>query len=603
MVETLLVRIKAIDQFSGTFTRLQGQAAASGGAVGRFGTAAKVAAVVGVAVLAKGLHSVVKAAMDGQAVMAETESIIKSTGGVANVTGEHIQKLSLKIRDYSGYDDELVQSGANMMLTFRKVRNEAGKGNDVFDRSIHTLADMSRKFGIDMPTAAKQLGKALEDPIQGVTALRRMGVQLDDQQQASIKTFMEQGDIVSAQKIILGELETQIGGVAEAYGSTLAGKLEILNSKFEEMKGEIGEALLPVLMDLADKGIAMMDKLQGPIKKVADEFGNLAGQVLQAGMDTGAVEGMVSGMADTLSTLADVLNFLNRNGIAEFIVRMAQIADGARKLALPLFDLIGFITTIKQMMGQEVKKSFDTGREAFAQFYRDADAEASKGKEMLPAKIQETMIGMARQIVSNTPAAQGNMQALMTELTSVVRSKGLDLRNATGEQILGMAQDISAKTGIPVEAVQGILNQMTGRVSSTKLQTSPIHVNGPGNLEQVLANIRARVQANPISVFLKAAEAGYSRHGGGEIRHSGGYAHGGMAMTDERDVRVQTGEFVIQRKAVQNLGVRTLNRLNRGESGGGTVVNFNSTFSMASDSEMRRAAQKLNKYLAAEGAR
>jgi hypothetical protein len=64
-----------------------------------------------------------------------------------------------------------------MLLTFTKVRNETGKGNKIFDRRRrrhgHVVA-----LGQDGKNSAIQLGKALNDPIKGVTALRRVGVTL-----------------------------------------------------------------------------------------------------------------------------------------------------------------------------------------------------------------------------------------------------------------------------------------------------------------------------------------------------------------------------------------------------------------------------------------
>jgi hypothetical protein len=51
-----------------------------------------------------------------------------------------------------------------MLLTFKNIRNEAGKGNDVFNQSTKTLVDMSRAMGTDPQQAAIQLGKALNDP-------------------------------------------------------------------------------------------------------------------------------------------------------------------------------------------------------------------------------------------------------------------------------------------------------------------------------------------------------------------------------------------------------------------------------------------------------
>ena len=47
------------------------------------------------------------------------------------------------------------------------------------------------------------VGKALNDPLKGLTALSRIGVQFTAQQQEQIKAMVEVGDVAGAQKIIL----------------------------------------------------------------------------------------------------------------------------------------------------------------------------------------------------------------------------------------------------------------------------------------------------------------------------------------------------------------------------------------------------------------
>ena len=76
----------------------------------------------------------------------------------------------------TGIDDEAIQSGENLLLTFTNIRNEAGKGNDVFNQATETMTDMSVALGQDMKSRRRQLGKALNDPIKGITALSRVGV-------------------------------------------------------------------------------------------------------------------------------------------------------------------------------------------------------------------------------------------------------------------------------------------------------------------------------------------------------------------------------------------------------------------------------------------
>jgi hypothetical protein len=180
-------------------------------------------------------------------VSAQTGAAIKSTGGVANVTAGHVDKLATSLMKKSGVDDEAITSGENLLLTFTNVRNEVGKGNDVFDQATTAALDMSTALGVDMKTSATQLGKALNNPKEGLSKLTRSGVTFTDQQKDMVKKLQESGDTLGAQKIILGEVNKEFGGSAAAAGKTLPGQINILKESFSNLAGELVQTLVPVL--------------------------------------------------------------------------------------------------------------------------------------------------------------------------------------------------------------------------------------------------------------------------------------------------------------------------------------------------------------------
>lgn len=186
-------------------------------------------------------------ARESQKVGALTESIIKSTGGAANITSKQIGDLAGAISNKAGVDDEVIQSGANMLLTFKNVRNEVGKNNKIFDEATAAAVDLSAAGFGDVAGQSKMLGKALNDPVKGISALGRSGVTFSDKQKAMIKGFVAQGDMLSAQKIILGEVKSQVGGAAAA-SATAGEKLAVTWGNFKET---IGTALLPIIDRLA----------------------------------------------------------------------------------------------------------------------------------------------------------------------------------------------------------------------------------------------------------------------------------------------------------------------------------------------------------------
>jgi len=249
-------------------------------------TAALAGGAAGLGALVFGLKASIDSAMEHQKAMAQTEAVVKSTGGAANVTAEDIAGMADKIEKMSGVDDLAVQSGENMLLTFTNVRNEVGKGNDVFNQATSILADMSVALGTDMSKQAIQLGKALNDPIKGVSALARVGVTFTAQQKEQIKTMVESGNTMGAQKLILKELGKEFGGSAKAAGETFGGKLAILKARLDDVAQAIGEKILPYLTKLVDwitknwpeiaatvqQGFRIISEVFDKIKPILDTF-------------------------------------------------------------------------------------------------------------------------------------------------------------------------------------------------------------------------------------------------------------------------------------------------------------------------------------------
>lgn len=138
------------------------------------------------------------------------ESVLRATGYTAGMTSDELINLASEIQSLTGVSDELIKETQTVLLTFRNL------SRDVFPETLKLTQDMATVMGTDMKSAALQVGKALNDPIQGLTALRRVGVAFTEQQKEQIKTLVESGKRTEAQKIILAELRQEFGGAAEA---------------------------------------------------------------------------------------------------------------------------------------------------------------------------------------------------------------------------------------------------------------------------------------------------------------------------------------------------------------------------------------------------
>lgn len=200
-------------------------------------SAAKTAgAVLGTGFVAV-MGLVIKNTMEAERVDAQLEARLKSTAGAAGMTKQALDELATATARKTTFDDESVKSAEAMLLTFTKVHA------DVFPKAIEAITDMATAMGTDLESATLQLGKALNDPIQGISALQRVGVSFTADQKAVIKSLVETGQQAEAQRLILRELETEFGGAAVAARDTFGGALQALKNTLGDLTEGSGGSL------------------------------------------------------------------------------------------------------------------------------------------------------------------------------------------------------------------------------------------------------------------------------------------------------------------------------------------------------------------------
>jgi hypothetical protein len=212
-------------------------------AIGTFaGGAALNLATSGFQALSSAVAGGISDARDAAQVFAQTQAVIASTGGAAGFTAEQIADMAGSLSAASGaslFGDDDIQRGQNMLLTFTNIK-------ETLPDATQTMLDMAQALGTDAGGAAVQLGKALNDPIAGISALSRVGVTFTEEQKAQIATMVEAGDVAGAQTVILAELNKEFGGSAQAAATANGGWAQ-LNDQMGELVEGIGARLLPAL--------------------------------------------------------------------------------------------------------------------------------------------------------------------------------------------------------------------------------------------------------------------------------------------------------------------------------------------------------------------
>jgi hypothetical protein len=223
------------------------------------------------------LKGAIDEAREAAKVGRQTAAVIKATGGVAKVSARDVDKLADRLSALVGVDDEVIATGANMLLTFKNVRNEVGAGNRIFDLASVAALDMTAAMGKGVVTqeglqsSTIRLGKALNDPLKGMTALTRVGVTFTEGQKKQVKALVEAGDTMGAQKIILRELSSEFGGAAKAA----ADPWQRVGVVMGNVKEDIGTLLLPAISSAAT---FIANKLVPGVKGFAEKHGPAFGR-------------------------------------------------------------------------------------------------------------------------------------------------------------------------------------------------------------------------------------------------------------------------------------------------------------------------------------
>ncbi len=266
---------KALSGFDAKLSRTEGRAYKAGQQIGTgFRNIGKLAAVgfgIVAANVAIGLDSLIKL----ENAQAQTEAVIKSTGAAAGVSAKDVRALAEEYEALNAQmGDEVIQSGANLLLTFTNIHKQA------FEPALAAALDMNTALGKGpdgLSTTVKVLGKALNDPTKGLSALGRVGVTFSKEQQKRIKQLQKEGKLYEAQGIILGELDKRFGGSFLGQGNTTAGKVAKFTDSIEDLQRALATAALPAVGNIAD---ALTELLADPeIQRGAENLGKEIGKL------------------------------------------------------------------------------------------------------------------------------------------------------------------------------------------------------------------------------------------------------------------------------------------------------------------------------------
>lgn len=301
-------------------------------------------AAVGVAFTMEKVVEFGKASVDAflgaEAEQAKLSDAFKRFPALADVSRASLDKLNKTLELKSGYDDDAIASAEGILAGFKLTGTQITK-------LIPLVVDYAKKTGMDVPSAASNIGKAL---LGNTRALKTVGIE-----------FKKTGDTANDVTTIMGLLQTKVGGFAANEATTAAGKAAILAAKFKDIKEKVGAALYEGFKPFADW--ATSDSGTKTITGLADGIGSIATAIAKtpnpiATMITGV--GLLAGAFWGLDAAMDANPIgLIVLGIEAIIAVVAVLSTNFGGITQDLFNFSSSVLQFALGIGQSIAGVFD----------------------------------------------------------------------------------------------------------------------------------------------------------------------------------------------------------------------------------------------------
>lgn len=470
-------------------------------------------------------------------VQTQLTAVITSTGGAAGLTLDQLNEMADGMANLSNGGSESINALQGVLLTFTNITS------DTFERATMAALDLSTSLNSGvLPTAeelkaqAIQLGKALNDPIKGITALTRVGVEFTEQQVEQIKTLEKAGKTTEAQTLILDELAKEYGGSATAAAQTFQGRMVALNNTINDAKKIIGQALLPTLSLFASGATDLTGKInvnantlykwqlgiyqvatiiKGAILTIINfgkgiyhlgrviydsvgvmlgVFGDLGTAMAQLGKNFNTLfkavsEGLSGDFSGALDTLKGGFNSV-----------FSQTRAGLGALGASFGDLVNTLTTGFDPMQQAIAEATNhTAFDAMVNSMNDAEAAANR-------------LGAAGGGLGDLGGSATDAASKVNDALSKMSTDYEGAREDIAQELLKLEQDHADSIDEIVEKLKGLqdtLDETTSKYASSMADLNKTEAEKVVDQEQKLADLRQRVadaQAQASDDQIKAAD-------------------------------------------------------------------------------------------------
>ncbi|MEW3751596.1 phage tail length tape measure family protein [Pseudomonas aeruginosa] len=148
---------------------------------------------------------------------AQLEAVLRSTGESAGFSREQLNEMASPMERTSTVSAGEINQAQTNLLAFTGIVGEQ------FPRALQSAIDMAARTGTTVTSAAETIGRALDVPSKGLTALSKQGFRFTEEQKKAAEQLEATGRTAEAQGIILKALEESYGGLLRLRAIPLAG--------------------------------------------------------------------------------------------------------------------------------------------------------------------------------------------------------------------------------------------------------------------------------------------------------------------------------------------------------------------------------------------
>lgn len=498
------------------------------------------AAIAGLYSLNTVLRESVQLAGEQEAAEAKLEAVLRATGEAAGLSADDLKTYAGDLQSITTYGDEATIAAMAMLATFK------GISGDNFKEATRLAQDMSAVMDQDLNSSIVQIGKALNDPVKGMSALSRVGVTFTESQKDQIKALQESGDLLGAQKIILEELESQFGGAAEAARDTFGGGVEGAGNALGDLKEEIGFAITNNQFFL--EGIKLLEKQFVKWTKAIKDNGP---EVREYAKQT-ALTLLV--MGESGLTALDYI-YRGSQGIAAVFQRTAAFA---LDVSGGIFNIIKAGAALTDFLGITTNATDEWAISAEAAFAAADDLKAKSSENFQQmgdgsTKIQAARDGLAsfREEIEKIPSDA--VDDIANGVDDAARSTG-DAADATEryENKMVEVNGVWAEQLVEVEKVKSKVDEIGDELDRMDGKTFTVYINqllSEGKMHGGMIGAIAMANGGAVAVRNMLRGGHFPGFGGGDRRH----------------VVAEDGEYMLDKFRVRDAGLDTVRAFHRGD--------------------------------------